>query len=405
MSEVGTGPFSSLQALANVAAGKTGSRVAKLGGAALTGHAIYQIGTGWKKTAASRRSLTVAVVGSDAIYDDIHAWLLENIPSDQRRALIARSASGAVGRHIKLFYDGSASQRVTVDGHTIQVGLKRPEWLNNVNSLSPEEVARFEQVTFTCPNEAARDAVLTWLGTVAEAQYHRQPRFYVSTIYGDWDRRQDIPPRPLDSVVLRRGDKERLTADLDTFLASEAEYAKWGQPWRRGYLLHGPPGTGKTSIAAALANHAHLDVHFASLSAMQNDSRLLSAVKNIDTRGVLLLEDIDVVHAARDRDDESGGVTLSGLLNALDGIATPHGLITIMTTNNPAVLDSALLRRANFQLEVGYADRTQVADLVEHFGCQPPSPNLTVPPGLTSAAVVEALRACGSVDHLLKEAA
>ena len=60
--------------------------------------------------------------------------------------------------------------------------------------------------------------------------------------------------------------------------------------------------------------------------------------------GMLLLEDIDVFHAAARRDDDAGSITLSGLLNALDGIATPHGLLTVLTTNTPEVLDHAVVR-------------------------------------------------------------
>lgn len=60
---------------------------------------------------------------------------------------------------------------------------------------------------------------------------------------------------------------------------------------------------------------------------------------------------MDVFHAAKDRDDESPGVTLTGVLNSLDGIWTPHGLITFLTTNDRAVLDDAVIRPGRVDME------------------------------------------------------
>ena len=53
----------------------------------------------------------------------------------------------------------------------------------------------------------------------------------------------------MSSVVLSKGVKERLLSDARDFMASERWYAERGIPWRRGYLLHGVPGSGKTSLS------------------------------------------------------------------------------------------------------------------------------------------------------------
>ncbi len=72
-------------------------------------------------------------------------------------------------------------------------------------------------------------------------------------------------PRALDSVVTEDGVKEQLIGDLREFLDSEAFYVKRGIPWRRGVLLHGVPGSGKTSTILAVASELKLDVYVLSL--------------------------------------------------------------------------------------------------------------------------------------------
>jgi chaperone BCS1 len=57
------------------------------------------------------------------------------------------------------------------------------------------------------------------------------------------------PKRGMESVVLDEGIKSMLLDDANEFLRSEQWYADRGIPWRRGYLLHGCPGSGKTSLS------------------------------------------------------------------------------------------------------------------------------------------------------------
>jgi chaperone BCS1 len=62
-------------------------------------------------------------------------------------------------------------------------------------------------------------------------------------------------------------------------------------------------------------------------------------------------------------------VTLSGLLNALDGVAAQHGRIVVMTSNHPERLDPALVRpgRIDVKVELGHADDTQIATMFARF--------------------------------------
>ncbi|HEV2928399.1 MAG TPA: AAA family ATPase [Propionibacteriaceae bacterium] len=366
---------------------------------------LAQKAVAWAKGKAGERSYTVSVHDSDAIYHHVQAWVLDKMPARHQRALIAqtdrrhepsRGGLTEVSRELRLFYDGSRQQEVTIDGHAVKVSVDREgppagdgEASDSYRHLRPAKVV------FTAPTLPARDAVVAFLRQVANDVEMAKvaPTLWTATKWGEWRAARGMPPRPLDSVALRAGQLEALVVDLRDFLAAEGDYVRLGIPWHRGYVFHGPPGTGKTSTAKALAAHLGLDVHYVPLSDLAKDTDLNNLVSQVDQRSVLLLEDIDVVHAARDRDDTDGGITLSGILNALDGVITPHGLVTIMTTNNIDALDGALLRpgRADRVEYMGHLDDDQLARLVAAMtGHRPKLP--PCPEGLTAADVVEVVK-------------
>lgn len=328
------------------------------------GQAIYTLA----RQVKDRRSYTVAVMGRDDIYHDVLSWLLTLIPERRRRGVVARSVINPETADIRILYDGARTQHVTIDGHKVRVEVERPQPLSIASLMGdddrPDPWTR-ERIVFTAPTLAGREAVVAFLTTLADAKKTQPSRLYVASTWGDWRRVQDTPPRTFESVVLRAGLKESLVADLDAFMAMEETYAVFGLPWHRGFLFHGPPGTGKTSAAKALAAWYGLDVHYIPLAAVKDDNTLLALMAAITPRSMLLLEDIDIVHGTRTRDDTEPGVTLSGLLNALDGLLTPHGLLTVMTTNDPTDLDPALVRpgRVDRSIEFPYLDHDQLTRL------------------------------------------
>ncbi len=183
--------------------------------------------------------------------------------------------------------------------------------------------------------------------------------------------------RPFDSVVLGEGLAERILADVQEFLDARTWYLDRGIPYRRGYLLHGPPGTGKTSFVQALAGR--LDFNIAMLSLSQRgltDDLLNHLLLNIPPRTIVLLEDADAAFSnrrQRDTDGYSGAnVTYSGLLNALDGVASAEERIVFMTTNHIERLDDALIRpgRVDMTVHLGNASTWQMERLWDRFYAQ-----------------------------------
>lgn len=183
--------------------------------------------------------------------------------------------------------------------------------------------------------------------------------------------------REFESVILDKDMAQRILADVNEFLDSRDWYAQRGVPYRRGYLLHGPPGCGKTSYIMALAGKLEYDICQMNLSnSALSDERLSYLLNVAPHKSIILLEDIDAAFLSREDIDLNksayqglGRVTLSGILNVLDGVASSEERILFMTTNYPEKLDPALTRpgRVDMKFYIGYASNEQLVRAFERF--------------------------------------
>lgn len=320
---------------------------------------------------------TLTITDRDPLYDDTHLWLTGLLPNERQRSLLVTSRSVGDetvsfdddGREdagpLRLMYNDERTRRVVIDGHRVVVNLRRPD-------VGVEDRRRaVDKIEFTCATRAAQDAVIMHLRRLHEGrtQRKRPPVLRMVGNWGDWQKRSDIPPRTLDSVILPQGQLQRIVADLSTFLGAEDQYNRLAIPWHRGYMFHGPPGTGKTSLVKALATHFGLDLWYVPLSDLKTENSLMALLSNVSPRSMLLLEDIDTVKITHERDVDQGGISMSSLLNALDGVATPHGLIAVMTTNHFDTLDDALVRSGRMDCveEIEAPTWSEVEALGRHF--------------------------------------
>ncbi|KAF2471704.1 P-loop containing nucleoside triphosphate hydrolase protein, partial [Lindgomyces ingoldianus] len=181
------------------------------------------------------------------------------------------------------------------------------------------------------------------------------------------------PTRPISTIDLDEDIKKALVEDVERYLSPERAqwYANRGIPYRRGYLFHGPPGTGKSSMSLALAGLFNKDLYMLSLSDVESESDLKDLLDTVkQTHSIVLLEDIDSARIGREnmtkkKEEEEeahkkGGISLSGLLNAIDGPNALDGTVLIMTTNNPETLDKALIRNGRIDMQVYFGPVSQV---------------------------------------------
>ncbi|KIV80336.1 hypothetical protein PV11_07842 [Exophiala sideris] len=200
-----------------------------------------------------------------------------------------------------------------------------------------------------------------------------------TVIYTAWGTKWDKfghprSKRPLESVILDEGVKEKIVDDVQDFLGSSKWYYERGIPYRRGYLLYGPPGTGKSSFIQALAGHLNYDIAMLNLSERGlTDDRLNHLLTVIPQRTLVLLEDVDAAFANRRQVEVDGyqgaNVTFSGLLNALDGVGSAEERIIFLTTNHVDRLDEALVRpgRVDMTVRLGEATTYQIEQLWQRF--------------------------------------
>jgi chaperone BCS1 len=184
---------------------------------------------------------------------------------------------------------------------------------------------------------------------------------------GYWDLLTRRKTRPTDSVILAGG-IERVLEDVQNFVDSREWYTQRGVPYRRGYLLHGLPGNGKTSLILAVASHFGYNLGYISMASVRfGDDDMIRSLAHTPARTIVVIEDIDCVF--KKRDPSQSGVTFSGFLNALDGIASPEGHILMMTTNHKDLLDPALIRPGRVDVDIEFHDATpeQAVALFERF--------------------------------------
>ncbi|XP_061972510.1 AAA-ATPase At5g17760-like [Populus nigra] len=81
-------------------------------------------------------------------------------------------------------------------------------------------------------------------------------------------------PMTFDTLAMDGNLKQKVTEDLDKFIKGKECYKRIGKVWKRGYLLYGPLGTGKSSLIAAMANHLNFDIYNLKLSAVSSDPSL-----------------------------------------------------------------------------------------------------------------------------------
>jgi len=198
-----------------------------------------------------------------------------------------------------------------------------------------------------------------------------------------WRPRTEIPSRSFDSVFMESDNRKLLVTTIDKFISSETWYVEHGIPYQLGILLHGIPGSGKSSLIRAIASYLKYDIYYLSSSQLY---RLDSGLEKLPSKGsIMVIEDIDcssTLHSRHQTPEQKldnspklenlmlGSIAnLADVLNLIDGLCSTHGRILIMTTNFIDKLDPALLRpgRIDLSLKMGYVNNEILTQFAHAF--------------------------------------
>jgi hypothetical protein len=207
-------------------------------------------------------------------------------------------------------------------------------------------------------------------GLVAESE---PPKIHV----GEY-RSTPLYQRKMSSVIMESSIKTKILASIDSWLSGREWYVERGIPYKFTMLLHGVPGCGKTSLIRALASHYGMSIFVVNVNGV-SDTGLVEKIIDMPRKSILVLEDIDCVGInGMDRDStekstnisiSTNSLTMSGLLNALDGIIPLDEKIVIMTTNHIQKLDKALIRsgRCDLKVELVPLKKIEIEEFIELY--------------------------------------
>lgn len=343
-------------------------------------HAWYETGSWIRHFFVS----SVTIPAGDQCNRNISTWLLENvIQSNRMRFFTARTqvSSRDLEPGAALKKSTRAVQYIPHWNSTwfwhesrLFVISRSMESLNaSLNDPTYDGIGG-EEMTISCLGLSA-DPIRDFVEICREFA-EQKSQYYVIIYSRDrygmaWRPKYRKPLRRLSTVHIDKEIKQNLIGDIRNYLDPRTQllYQSRSMPYRRGYLLEGPPGTGKSTLSAAIAGEFGLDLYELKVPSIGSDADLEQAFQEIPPRCIVLLEDIDCVWSRdhqsdrlqNDMDSNSASssvanVTLSGLLNVLDGVGSQEGRVVIMTTNKVDYLDSALIRpgRVDLTVHLGY---------------------------------------------------
>lgn len=228
-----------------------------------------------------------------------------------------------------------------------------------------------EKITINIPNEEAYYVFQNFLihsrECVQQKSNTENNNIIVKVLTNSiWRTISSYPKRLRESLMTGDDSVNSILDDAKSFIESEKKYEDSGRPFKRNYLLLGPPGSGKSSLITIIASELNLDIYFISVTANMNEKNICAALNSMNKNSLLIIEDIDILCDAANSGNQGSINALTTLTNILDGTLHVHKLITILTSTNSKSLDNVLLRhgRVDYTVILKELSKKQVEEMV-----------------------------------------
>lgn len=199
--------------------------------------------------------------------------------------------------------------------------------------------------------------------------------------------------RRFETVILSKDTKNTIIDDIEWFLDNREWYSNKDLHYHRGYLFSGPPGTGKSSLVAAVASKLNLKIYSFPVEKLSQEG-FSDILYNVEKNSIVLIEDIDrlssiveekmkqkkekkidpeelldIMDGYSAKKQVSSEQAFRNLLQIMDGFQTPEAVIFILTANEPEKIDATLLRsgRIDKRFDFHYADSWQAEKMFLRF--------------------------------------
>ncbi|GJN27391.1 hypothetical protein PR202_gb15411 [Eleusine coracana subsp. coracana] len=320
---------------------------------------------------AALEPLDSAIASDTTFYEEVKAYLSSACSEQDARALRAEGAKEGDGLVLSLN-----------DGQDVADEFRGATmWWSSVpaDENADNDGRRCQRLTFHrlvvdeyLPHVRRRGRDILFANRRRRLYTNNRTSGYASSYDKTWSFVNLDHPTTFDTLAMDPARKKEIMDDLDAFRNNRDFYRRTRKPWKRGYLLHGPPGTGKSTMVAAMANYLNYDIYDVELTVVTNNNDLRRLLIQTTSKSIIVIEDIDCsldLTGKRDGNKRKkpaptspyalhgGGseVTLSGLLNFIDGLWSACGgeRLVVFTTNHVDQLDPALIRRGRMD-EMSY---------------------------------------------------
>ncbi|KAI0525113.1 hypothetical protein KFK09_004504 [Dendrobium nobile] len=360
---------------------------------------------------------------SNELYDASSTYLRTRISSNMRRL---RASKNEEKNSITLSLDDGEELVDAFQGAEYKwrlISQQENQGGNRGGDFSSNSEVRWFELTF---HKKYKDVTLdSYLPHILEKAKEikaadRRLKLYMNE-YECWSPIDLQHPATFETLAMEADLKKTILEDLARFVKRKEYYKKIGKAWKRGYLLFGPPGTGKSTLIAAMANYLRFDIYDLDLKEVGMNSTLKRLLVGMTNKSLLVIEDIDCSVDLKNRDEDKENesnnsnddkISLSGLLNFIDGLWSTSGeeRIIVFTTNYKEKLDPALLRpgRMDMHINMGYCGPNSFRILVSNYHAIDEHPKFEEIEGLlkeveaTPAEVAEQLMRSDDVDVALE---